>query len=81
MFFFSAFSPRHSSLLSPRTLTVSYALVLFLFCFLFGFGSFSVLFPVMGQFHSSEASSAPEQDKKTDYYELLGIARGATDEE
>ncbi|CAG7947169.1 unnamed protein product [Penicillium olsonii] len=35
----------------------------------------------MGQFHSSQASSAPEQEKKTDYYELLGLTRGATDEE
>ncbi|KAJ5555469.1 hypothetical protein N7535_007907 [Penicillium sp. DV-2018c] len=38
----------------------------------------------MGQFHStSQANSdTPEEnDKKTDYYELLGLARGATDEE
>ncbi|CAG8040068.1 unnamed protein product [Penicillium nalgiovense] len=36
----------------------------------------------MGQFHSSQTSSTPEQsDQKTDYYELLGVTRGATDEE
>lgn len=38
----------------------------------------------MGQFHStSQASSgASEQtEQKTDYYELLGVIRGATDEE
>ncbi|CAG8422616.1 unnamed protein product [Penicillium salamii] len=52
--------------------------VFFLFRFLLS--AFCCVF-VMGQFHSSQASSAPEQEKKTDYYELLGLTRAATDEE
>jgi DnaJ family protein A protein 5 len=37
----------------------------------------------MGQFHSSQTSSgsSEQSNQKTDYYELLGVTRGATDEE
>lgn len=70
--------PLHTFLLFFYFSILFFFLVVFLFRFLLS--AFCCVF-VMGQFHSSQASSAPEQEKKTDYYELLGLTRAATDEE